>query len=248
MLVLSVFSGIDLLGKGFEANGFCVVSAGDIILGKDIRQFRGVSGKFCGVIGGSPCQDFSKARRVPPTGYGLKMLGEFKRVVEECTPDWFLLENVPSVPDIQIDGYFVQRFSLCPSELGYKVRRKRHFQFGSKEGYILHFNRLEPADNLAPTVTCKSGKRTFADCCDLQGVGILHLHDLTIQAQKKVIGNAVHLGVSTEIAKQIGTIPFCPTFRTMKVCACGCGMPVEKKQSTYNATCRKRISLRKKSA
>lgn len=54
-LVLSVFSGIDILGKGFAVNGFTVVSAGDIMFGQDIREFRSIKGRFDGVIGGSPC-------------------------------------------------------------------------------------------------------------------------------------------------------------------------------------------------
>ena len=102
-LILSIFSGIDLLGKGFEQNGFCVVSAMDIIFGHDIREKRFPTGRFDGVIGGSPCQDFSKARRTPPTGNGLEMLGEFVRVVNETQPKWFLLENVPQVPNIAIE-------------------------------------------------------------------------------------------------------------------------------------------------
>lgn len=110
MLILSLFPGIDLLGRGFEEYGFCVVQSGDIILGKDIRHFRGLKNKFDGIVGGSPCQDFSLARRSPPTGYGLEMLNEFKRVVLECSPEWFLLENVPNVPKISIEGYQMQRF------------------------------------------------------------------------------------------------------------------------------------------
>jgi DNA (cytosine-5)-methyltransferase 1 len=52
-LVLSLFSGIDLFGQGFEENGFCVVSAGDIILGQDIRRKKFVPNKFEGVVDGA---------------------------------------------------------------------------------------------------------------------------------------------------------------------------------------------------
>lgn len=105
-LILSLFSGIDLLGKGFQDNDFCVVSAGDVILYKDIQDFKNVpKNAFYGIIGGSPCQDFSMANRSEPTGYGLKMLAEYKRIVLEASPEWFLLENVPTVPDIEVDGY-----------------------------------------------------------------------------------------------------------------------------------------------
>ncbi len=40
MLVLSLFT-----GAGRE-QGFCVVSAGDIIYGQDIRDFHTIAGKF----------------------------------------------------------------------------------------------------------------------------------------------------------------------------------------------------------
>lgn len=47
------------------------------------------------VIGGSPCQDLSKAK----VGVGLRgkesrLLFEFIRLLRECNPKWFLLENV----------------------------------------------------------------------------------------------------------------------------------------------------------
>jgi site-specific DNA-cytosine methylase len=62
-LVLSLFSGIDLFGRAFQLESFCVVSAGDLITGQDIRNFHAPKDKFDGIIGGSPCQDFSMARR-----------------------------------------------------------------------------------------------------------------------------------------------------------------------------------------
>ncbi|MFC6570147.1 hypothetical protein [Actinoplanes utahensis] len=57
-LVLSLFPGIDLLGKAFEQQGFCVVQAQDSILSGDIRSFNPPAGRFDGMIAGSPCQDF----------------------------------------------------------------------------------------------------------------------------------------------------------------------------------------------
>lgn len=92
-LVLSVFTGAGLLDRGFEQSGFCCVSAGDILWGRDVRDFQPASHIFKGVIGGSPCQDFSKARRCPPTGEGVELVGEFVRVVTKAQPEWFLLEN-----------------------------------------------------------------------------------------------------------------------------------------------------------
>jgi len=98
---------------------------------RDIRRFTVPSGRFDGVIGGPPCQDFSKARRDKPTGQGLEMLFHFKRIVLEARPSWWLAENVPGVPDMHIDGYSWQRLDLNASDLGMSQRRLRHVQFGA---------------------------------------------------------------------------------------------------------------------
>jgi len=92
-LVLSIFSGIDLLGKAFQKNGFCVVKCDDLNLdGGDIRNFKAVPNKFDGLIGGSPCQDFSRLNR-NPKGYSMEMLQQYIRVVGEASPTWFTLLN-----------------------------------------------------------------------------------------------------------------------------------------------------------
>src|SRR3989304_1954434 len=130
-LVLSLFPGIDLLGRGFEAEGYCVVRGPDLLWGGDIREFHPPSGKFNGIIAGSPCQDFSKARRSPPSGYGNEMLAEFARVVTEAFPDWWLLENVPTVPRIQVAGYSVQRLDLNAREGGMRQRRRSRLLLGA---------------------------------------------------------------------------------------------------------------------
>jgi site-specific DNA-cytosine methylase len=83
--VLSLFPGIDLMGRGFEQEGYCVVRGPDLIFGGDVRAFHPPPGRFDGIIGGSPCQDFSTARRCPPTGYGVEMLHEFCRCVADLT-------------------------------------------------------------------------------------------------------------------------------------------------------------------
>jgi len=140
-LVLSLFTGAGLLDRGFRLEGFCVVSAGDILTGQDIREFTAPRHKFSGVIGGSPCQEFSKAFRGVPTGYGLAMVGEFCRIVKESDSDWFLLENVPQVPSVEIPGFTVQRFNLNAKECGVSQNRLRCFQFGSRDGSRLVLDR-----------------------------------------------------------------------------------------------------------
>lgn len=173
-LVLSVFPGADLLGRGFEAEGFCVVRGPDIVWGGDIRAFHVPRGRFDGVIGGSPCQEFSLLNRDRDFALGVEMLRHFCRVVVESGADWFLLENVPTVPSVQIDGFSVQRFNLRASECGGRQRRNRCFQFGSRDGTCLVCDRsvTENVSEAAAVATeaARDSRRTFADFCELQGL------------------------------------------------------------------------------
>lgn len=249
MLILSLFSGIDLFGEGFQEAGFCVVQAGDIILGKDIRKFRAMPGKFNGVIGGSPCQDFSRARRSAPTGYGLEMLEHFKRVVMEAQPEWFLLENVPNVPTITIDGYQMQRFFLNANECGSCQNRNRYFQFGSKEGLVLDIKRQPKPPKSEPCVMASEGnkaaRRSWEDFCKLQGITEpFDLPDLTKLSAYKVVGNAVNLGVSRTIAAAISAAYVNPIYqKDVKTCQCGCGRLLTGNRKTATDACRKRVSV-----
>lgn len=255
-LVLSLFSGIGLLDSGFVNHGFCVCSAEEQLLGGDVRHFRGISGRFDGVIGGSPCQDFSKARRTPPTGYGLEMLSEFVRIVTEVQPRWFLLENVPTVPTVTVPGYHIQRFDLCPTDLGHAQRRRRHFQFGSVEGLVLNIQRQEFKGEKIPTLTASEGrrtkKRTFDDFCRLQGMTwAVQLPDFHRAARYKVVGNGVHTAVAHEVASAILEATTSPNPDTIhstdvKFCACGCGRRVTGNKKSASDACRKRLSVKRR--
>lgn len=252
-LVLSVFSGIDILGKGFSSQGFTVVSAGDIMWGHDIREFSSIAGKFDGIIGGSPCQDFSKARRSKPTGYGIKMIKEFERIVNESQPEWFLLENVPQVPDILIDGYLVQRFSMSPTDLGFEQNRPRHFQFGSKEGFALDVRKYEFQGVKERCVVASEGRqvnrRTFHDFLRLQGLPTdFKLEGFTKAHKYKLVGNGVHFEVAKEIARLIRESAASDNpikLTDTKICICGCGRIVSGKAKHFNATCRKRMQKKR---
>src|SRR4051812_35470247 len=99
-LVLSVFPGIDILGRGFEAEGFTVLRGPDLLFGGDVRTWRAPRDVFEGVIGGPPCQDFSLMRRdrVPRRdrlgGRGRELMEWFGECVRDSAGEWFLCENV----------------------------------------------------------------------------------------------------------------------------------------------------------
>lgn len=102
MLVLSLFPGIGLLDRAFEEEGYTVVRGPDVLWGGDIRRFHPPSGRFDGVIGGPPCQMFSRlAHMVRQNGLQPKfgnLIPEFERCVIEANPQWFVMENVPDAP------------------------------------------------------------------------------------------------------------------------------------------------------
>ena len=135
-LVLSIFPGIDLLGRAFEEEGYCVVRGPDVLWGGDIRDFHPPSGVFGGVIGGPPCQDFSRGNTYRRDGltYGKEMLAEAVRVLKQAKPVWWLIENVPGVPLLNVPDYHVNSFKLNNRWLGEKQDRLRVFQFGSANG------------------------------------------------------------------------------------------------------------------
>jgi DNA (cytosine-5)-methyltransferase 1 len=248
-LVLSLFPGIDLLGRGFEAEGFCIVRGPDLIFGGDIREFEPLAGRFDGIIGGSPCQDFSGLRRCPPTGNGLAMLAEFVRCVEQAQPDWFLLENVPGVPDISPTGYTVQRFDLRANEVGLAQQRLRHFQFGSQRGHVLVLDRPERRAVTEPVATAtegnKLGRRDWADFCALQGLPPLDLDGFTLSARYRAVGNGVPIPMGRFVARAIlDQVPA----SSVRLCSCGCGRRVEGRATSAGAACRKRLERRRRDA
>lgn len=241
-LILSLFPGAGLLDRGFEAAGFCVVRGPDTLLGGSIEDFHAPASHFSGVIGGPPCQDFSRARRSPPTGHGKRMLREFARVVTEAEPDWFLCENVPQVPDLHVSGYHVQRFNVFAHEFGLKQRRNRCFQFGSRDGVKLILLRRAQSHfgPWAETITTKHGHRNFADLCELQGLPrTFTLPGLSRTAKIRAVANGVPVPMATAVAEAIRD----RRLTEDRLCVCGCGRVLEgpARQQSATAGCRKRI-------
>jgi len=247
-LILSLFPGIDLLGRGFEEEGFSVIRGPDKIWGGDIRTFHVPAERFDGVIGGSPCQDFSRKRRTAPTGNGVEMLNEYARVVTEALPDWFLLENVPTVPDINIEGYTIQRFDLNARECSLKQSRLRHFQFGSRRGLVLVPERRKAIG--APEKICLAsegtlpGRRGWGDFCELQGLPRnFSLPGMSIEARYKAVGNGVPIPMARTIARAIRSAHI--RSDDVRLCECGCGRIVTGKEKAAKPACRKRMQRRR---
>jgi DNA (cytosine-5)-methyltransferase 1 len=247
-LVLSIFPGIDLLGRGFEAEGFCIVRGPDKLWGGDVRDFHPPAGVFDGVIGGSPCQDFSRARRTPPTGEGLELLAEFARVVTEASPKWFLLENVPTVPDVTVPGFHVQRIDLNARECGMGQRRLRHFQFGSRDGSIITPDRSVtrgPVEAIAlASEGTKAVRRDWQRFCRVQGFETApDLSSLTIRGRYLAVGNGVPIPMARVLAAAVTARRVTADGET---CKCGCGRLVTDRSLYGGAACRKRAERRRR--
>ena len=247
-LVLSLFPGIDLLGRAFEDEGFFVTRGPDLIFGGDIRRFFPPQGIFHGVIGGSPCQEFSSLLRTEPTGYGVEMVMEFIRCVQLASPDWFLLENVPRVPSIEVPGYVIQRFNLAASECGSTQRRLRAYQFGSRNGWPLVIRRASFDGPLSPAALATEGnkkhRRTWPEFCQLQGLPA----DYDLPSMKKgekyrAVGNGVPIPMGRTIARAI--LARTET-RSVRLCLCDCGREVTGNQVMATAACRKRMERRRR--
>lgn len=233
-IILSLFSGIGLLDAPFENAGFSLLRGPEKILGGDIRRFTPPPpGIVWGVLGGPPCQDFSKARRSAPTGYGQAMLNQFKRVVLAAQPEWFLMENVPGVPDLKIKGYNWQRFDI---DLAWycDVSRPRVIQFGSLSGRLLNVTRQakKPTKHGAALA---NDDRSFKQLCKLQGLPpTFNLPDFTMKGKKRAVGNGVPLQIGQVLAKAVKrsyshTAPvqlaFIEGLVAPTTCICNCGRP-----------------------
>lgn len=243
LVVLSLFPGIDLLGRGFEAEGYCVVRGPDTLWGGDIREFHPPANVFSGIIGGSPCPDFSRLRRAAPTGYGLEMLAEFARVVLAARPNWWLLENVPSVPDVAIDGYTVQRIDVRGGEVGLPQRRLRHFQFGCRDSAALIVDRQITTEEVEPAVVASgSTRRGWSQFCGLMGLPPIELKGMTKAARYRAVGNGVPVPMARLLAAAIRDRH---KRQGRRVCGCSCGRPVTGRLRFALSSCRKRMQRRR---
>lgn len=220
-LVLSIFPGIDLLGRAFEEEGFCIVRGPDILWGGDIKTFHPPAGVFGGVIGGPPCQPFvaNLASMIKSQGKKLRhgnLIPEFERVVFEAQPEWWLMENVRRAPIPSVSGYLANSYLFNLRWLGEKQNRLRRFTFGTPDGKkllleeVIFHNPIKCATVLAADTgpRRRDGKRinyTLAEAIELQGLppNFLAESPFLASAKRELVGNAVSMPMGRAIAKAI---------------------------------------------
>lgn len=244
-LILSLFPGVDLLGRAFESQGFCVVLGPDVLWDKKIEDFHAPPGKFDGIIGGPPCTNYSDANRRRDTDEGDRLVREFLRVVDESRPTWWLMENVRNVPDVRLDGYGVQRLDVIDTDFGGKQSRLRHIQFGHLNGFIIRPARTKSPRSVTPVPTLTTAPAGPGDrhCrrCEKQGTPVLPLRTFTPTARRRVIGNGVPLTIGRALARAVTLA----SPRHAGDCVCGCGRPVGLMALQATAACRKRMARRR---
>ena len=218
-LVLSIFPGIGILDKGFEEEGYCIVRGPDKIWGGDIKMFHPPAGVFEGIIGGPPCQLFSKTRSFNPhaSKWG-NLIPEFERVVYEAQPSWFVMENVRTAPIPSVDGYQIDGRIFNNRWLGEVQNRVHRFSFGTRNGAKLYWEeaaflnpekdtRLLASDGRRGLQNDKKGHRGRSpkQALELQGLPVDYLDHcpFTSRAKVEVLGNAVPLPMARALARAV---------------------------------------------
>lgn len=246
-LVLSLFPGVDLLGRAFHAAGFCVVAGPDLILDQRIEDFHSPAGHFSGVIGGPPCQNYSDANRYRDAAEGDRLVLEFLRVIDESRPTWWLMENVRNVPHVRLRGYAVQRLDCTDWEFGGQTGRLRHVQFGHRDGWIIRPSRTFTERPVTPVPTLTTAPAGAGDRysrrCAKMGFSPLSLGSFTPAARRRVIGNGVPWGMGCALALAVSRAG--PV--TASDCVCGCGRAARRAGSHATVACRQRTSRRRRS-
>lgn len=116
---------------------------------KDVRNLSGCRGDFegiTGIIGGPPCQAWSR-RNIRKTADDPRahLVDEYLRIVEEVRPRFFVVENVVGIPKAtkervaeraQALGYTVSSACLNASHYGAAQTRRRWICIGLREGRL----------------------------------------------------------------------------------------------------------------
>lgn len=229
MLVLSIFPGRDIIGEAFKQEGFCVVTAGDKIIGNLIQNFHAIPNVFKGVIGCPPCKKHSTAvwghEATEPD-----LTSEFERIVREAQPEWFIFENVPRTTKPRIENYMYKEIIVNALDYGAKQSRKRLIIFGSKKFRDFQLEKIpegQRCKDYFPCVTAtehkyygheadnrRSGRKlkrqlTLQEVISLMGLNpeeeqhIINSKFLTKEGKYQIYGNGLEFHQALAIAKAV---------------------------------------------
>jgi len=120
------------------------------VKGSDLAEYFGFNkAKISGIIGGPPCQGFSFIGRNDIDDPRNRLFVHFFRIVAECSPDFFLAENVPGILTEKSSGIRAEALSyvekdyiilphmrLSASDFGAPTTRTRIFFYGYRRGKL----------------------------------------------------------------------------------------------------------------
>lgn len=214
LIVLSIFPGIDLLGRGFEMEGFTVVRGPDIIWGRDIHDFHTPSGAFAGVIGGPPCKGESNLAHLNGTP-GKSLASEFTRIVDEAQPRFWVMEAVRRHPAPHV-------LKLSPRWIGERQSRRRYFHSNLDLARHVTVTLFEHPEYKHAVLAAHGGKRGTIqrDVARRRGaIATYHTHEMqelqgidppltkppfwTEQGFREAIGNGVPIPMARAVARAV---------------------------------------------
>jgi DNA (cytosine-5)-methyltransferase 1 len=207
-LVLSLFPGIGLLDMAFEAEGFCVVRGPDLLWGGDVKRFHPPAGKFDGVIGGPPCKGESRLAHLNGD-VGATLWQEFRRVVEEAYPYWWVMEAVKAHPHMDS-----RPLALNNRWFGEKQNRLRYFHSNLNLKPLIQVEAFEHPEwkyavlaghgGAEGSIVRRMATYSWAEMCELQGLPAgFDLPGFTRAAKREAVGNGVPLGLGRAIASAV---------------------------------------------
>lgn len=183
MKIIDLFAGCGGLATGFRSAGFEIALAiekdpsavatymanhlGTIVHNIDIRDMvdvsRFIEGPIDGVVGGPPCQGFSLCGNRDARDPRNSLFHDFARIVEQTTPQFFVMENVTGITSMQtasgervLDiivsefkrmGYDVSCRTLLAADYGVPQMRRRVIFIGVRGG---DSQRMFPEAKLSP--------------------------------------------------------------------------------------------------
>lgn len=208
-----------------------MVRGPDLLWGGDVKRFNPPGGVFDGIIGGPPCQAFSRLRRVfkhlPPAE---DLIPEVERCVAMAQPRWFAMEEVDGAPLPVVPGYQVHAQMVRDVWVGGNTQRQRRISFGTAEGVHLRIEQVAlHTQEPLPAITASGStwvpvrlggsakpkttrgriygdkSAAFFDQAKVaQGLPAdFDLPSFTVRAKVKAIGNGVPLAMGRAIARAV---------------------------------------------
>ncbi len=221
-LVLSIFPGLDLLGREFERVGFTLLRGPDLLWGGNIKSFHTRPGLFDGVIGGPPCQWNSQLAKLGNVK-AEDLTHEFLRIVEEAQPKWAVMENVRGLLKAGIMPADWSAMKLRDWDCGGKTFRTRVFWIFPAMLILSAPKRLGKPEYSVLATSWKGhdsrnkkmrmhSNLTIEQAAELQGYPELAepLKPLGKRYAVSLLGNGVPRAMAAYIAEAISTIHITP--------------------------------------